>query len=296
MKNRLFLGLGAAFGLVLAVCGAIVPSTDSLSANVVARVNGKPILSQDLAFALARLHEDGATSSATHAEALNYLIDQELLVQRGVAIGLVESDHTVRKAIAMAMIDAIVAEVLAKEPSDKELRTFYGFHRAVFATPARLHLQHVFCGGSRNLVEARARAEQAREALTHGLSVAEVRERYGDADAIALPDELTPLVVIRRALGPTLSDAVLALQVGEVTLVPVAAVGYYVFRLVSRQDEQVQTYEAVKQEVRAEYFRRKRDEALQQYLNRWRRDAVIVLSPKVQRLDMIANSEHTTGP
>jgi hypothetical protein len=83
MKNSLFLILGAAFGLVLAVLGAFAPSTDSLSANVVARVNGKPISSQDLAFALARLHGDKATSSAERTEALNYLIDQELLVQRG---------------------------------------------------------------------------------------------------------------------------------------------------------------------------------------------------------------------
>jgi parvulin-like peptidyl-prolyl isomerase len=207
-----------------------------------------------------------------------------------------ESDHTVRKAIALTMIDAIVAEVLTQEPSEEELRTFYGLQRAVFSTPDRLHIQHIFCGGGVDLVKARTRAEQAREALAQGLSFPEARERYGDEDAITLPDELTPLVVIRRALGPTLSEAALALQVGEVALVPVEAVGYYVFRLVSRQYEQVQPYKMVKQEVRAEYFRRKRDEALQQYLDRWRRDAVIVLSPKVQRLDMIANTERTTGP
>jgi hypothetical protein len=44
--------------------------------------------------------------------------------------------------------------------------------------------------------------------------------------------------------------------------------------------EEVRPYPAVRQEVEAEYVRRKREEALQHYLDNLRRKATIVLSPQ----------------
>ncbi len=41
---------------------------------------------------------------------LDRLIDEELLVQRGLELGLASSDGAVRKAVAGAMIESIVAE------------------------------------------------------------------------------------------------------------------------------------------------------------------------------------------
>lgn len=291
MKNKAALSVGTLLGLVLTAAGALVPTAKDLPVGMVASVNGKSLSSQELAFALTRLHGGAVVSSEQRGEALNYLIDQELLVQRGVEIGLLESDHTIRKAVSMAMIDTIVAEVLAKEPSTEGLRQFYESHRAVFSTPTRLHVQHIFCDGSTEAVQARARAEQAREAITHGLGFSEARERYGDVDAIPLLDELTPLAVLRRVLGPTLSDTVLAMRVGEVSVVPSVTVGFYVFGLAERDDEHLQPFERVEQDVRAEYLHRQRDEALQQYLDRFQREAAIVLSPKASRLGIVAKVE-----
>ncbi len=111
------LGVGAAIGILLSVAGALVPATSDFSGHVIARVNEKGISSQDLAFALGRLSNGRPTTHEPRLQVLQHLIDQELLIQRGVEIGLLDSDRTVRKAISMSVIDAIVAAAVATEPS-----------------------------------------------------------------------------------------------------------------------------------------------------------------------------------
>src|SRR5262249_43593601 len=124
-RASMMLGVGVTVGLLLAAVGALMPTTSNFSGNIVAWVNGKAITSHDVELVLQRLNHDRAALPEERREALQRLIDQELLVQRGVEIGLLESDRTVRKALVMAMIDAIVADVLAKEPTEEELRAFY---------------------------------------------------------------------------------------------------------------------------------------------------------------------------
>ena len=279
---RIVLGMGAAVGILLAVAGALVPSTRDFSGTVAARVNGKAITLPDVEFALGRLSGDGqkTVTSKERSAALQWLIDQELLIQRGVEIGLLDSDLTVRKAIAGATIDTVVASVLAKEPTEGDLRAFYISHTAVFTVPTQVHVQHISCGGNGDLYRARDQAEQASAAIASGMSFPEARERYGDEDNVPLPDALLPLSVLRRLLGPTLTDAVLAMKVGDISPPLQSPAGYHILRLVELQPEQILPYETIKQEVKAEYFRRGRDEALQHYLDDLRRQATIVLSPQ----------------
>jgi parvulin-like peptidyl-prolyl isomerase len=291
MNNKVILAVGVVIGFMLAAFGALAPTLEDLPNDVVARVNGKAITAEELAFALERSGKAEAVTREQRLAVLRQLIDQELLVQRGVEIGLLEADHTVRKTIAMAMIDAVVAEVLAKEPAEKELQVFYQSHLAVFTLPPRAQAQQIFCSRDRDQASAYTRAERAREALVQGVSFQDVRAWYGDDDHAVLPEGLTSLPVLRRLLGPTLSDALLALKVGEISAVLSTGAGYFILQLADWQAEQVQPYEAVRQEVRTEYLRRKRDEALQHYLDRLRREATIVLSPKAPRLDMFTKVE-----
>jgi parvulin-like peptidyl-prolyl isomerase len=287
MKTSWLLGVGMVFGVVLAAVGALGPSFAPLSDGVVARVNGKAIAERELTLALARLGNTATSSPQQQREALNYLIDQELLVQRGVAMGLLQSDHTVRKAIAMTVIDNIVAGVLAKEPSEVDLRTFYDAHQAVFTMPARVWVQHIFCGTNGDFAAARVRAEQAAAALRAGTRFVEVRQRYGDEPPFSLPTALVPVAVVHRQLGPTLADAVLALHEEETSLPVPSATGYHIFRVIARDPEYIQTYKSVTTEVKAEFIRRQRDQALQQQLDRLRGQATILLSPKAPQLAIV---------
>jgi parvulin-like peptidyl-prolyl isomerase len=295
MKTSWLLGIGMVLSAVLAAVGAFRPHCTLPSDGVVARVNCKAITEQELSLALARLGNNTANSPQQRREVLNYMIDQELLVQRGVTIGLLQSDHTVRKAVAMTVIDNIVAGVLAKEPSAEELRTFYDSHQAVFTMPARIHVQHIFVADS-DPAESRVRAEQAAAVLRTGENFAEVLQRYGNEYPATLPAALVPVAVVQRQLGPTLAETVLALREGEVSLPIPSATGYHVFRVLAREREQVQPYDTVKAEVKAEFLHRQRDQELQQQLDRLRAQAIVVLSPKAPRLDIVATVEHGGEP
>ncbi len=295
-RVSMFLGAGVTVGILLAVAGALAPTGGDFSRNIVARVNGKAITVHDVELVLQRLNHSGSATPEERREALQRLIDQELLVQRGVEIGLLESDRTVRKALVMAMIDAIVADVVAQEPTEEELRAFYNSHAAVFTLPARVHVQQIYCSGSGDLARARTQAEQASAALARGDSFQEVRAQYSDVESIPLPTTLAPPQVLRRSLGPTLADAILLLQEGESSSPLQSSAGYHILHLIDRQPEQVQPYETVKQEVRAEYFHRKRDAALQAYLDRSRREAVMVLSPHAPRPDEGRQEESSERP
>jgi parvulin-like peptidyl-prolyl isomerase len=161
--------------------------------------------------------------------------------------------------------------------------------------PVRIHVQHIFVVDN-DSAEALVRAEQAAAALRRGENFAEVRQRYGDESLISLPEALVPVAVVQRQLGPTLADAVLALYEGEVSLPVPSATGYHVFRVLAREPEQVQPYDTVKAEVKAEFLHRQRDQELQQQLDRLRAQATIVLSPKAPRLDIVATVEHGGEP
>lgn len=291
-RASLLLGVGVTVGIFLAAAGALMPTAGDFSGDIIARVNGKAITRHDVALARQRLDRGATATPEERRAALRFLIDQELLIQRGIAIGLLESDRTVRKALVMAMIDAIVADVVAKEPTEEELRAFYDSHVAVFTLPARVYVQHIYCAGNGDLASARTQAEQAAAALARGLSFQEAHERYGDVESAPLPNAPVPPQVLRRSLGPTLTDAALLLGVGEISSPLQSSTGYHILRLVERQPEQAQPYSVVRQEVRAEYFHRKRDAALQAYLDRSRREAIIVMSPHAPRLEEAAPEEY----
>lgn len=268
------LGLGAALGLGLAVAGAFAVPSAGLSDHVVARVNGTDISRRQL----DRTADPQVTPQAQRRQALELLIDQELLIQRGVSLGLVGSDRTVRKALAMAMIDRTVAQVLAHEPDEDVLRAFYATHSAVFSLPARLRVQQI-------TFPAADRAQTAAAALRDGMSFAEARRRFGQPAGGPLPDSLLPAHVLHRYLGPSLTRVALSLTAGQVSAPLASPLGYHILRVAERQAERVRPYPEVRAQVRAEYYRRERDRALERVLDRLRRRATLVLAADAPQPD-----------
>ena len=266
------LGLGAALGLGLAVAGAFAVPAADLADHVVARVNGTDITRRQL----DRTADPQATPQAQRRQALELLIDQELLIQRGVSLGLVASDRTVRKALAMAMIDRTVAQVLAHEPGEDVLRTFYASHPAVFSLPARLRVQQL-------TFPAAERARTAAAALRDGMSFAEASRRFGQPAGVPLPDSLLPAHVLHRYLGPSLTRVALGMKAGQVSAPLASPLGYHILRVAERQAERLRPYPEVRAQVRAEYRRRERDRALERVLDRLRRRATLVLSADAPR-------------
>ena len=70
---------------------------------------------------------------------------------------------------------------------------------------------------SRDPDSAMRRAREAAAAIAGGLSFEAAAARFGDPPGLPLPDALLPEAALRRQLGPTLSEAALALAPGGVS-------------------------------------------------------------------------------
>ena len=110
---RWLLLAAALLGLLVALGSSNMRDRNQLSeAGAIARVNDRHIDRTEYASAYQALLAD-KTKAPTEADkrlVLDRLIEEELLVQRGLEIGLLEGDAQVRKAVAMAVIEFVLAQ------------------------------------------------------------------------------------------------------------------------------------------------------------------------------------------
>jgi hypothetical protein len=284
VRVRLLLGLGAALGLAFATGDLLsVEREPSLPSGSVASVNGTPIREEDYARALGAFASDrrSPVEDSDRAHVLDRLIDEELLVQRGLDLGLARRDRRVRADIVAAMLDAITSEAKTTEPEDAEVAAFYEAERDYFARPGRVHARRIVVQASstRPDTEARQRALTAAKRLRAGEDFMNVRRELGDPEIAALPDTALPAVKLREYVGPTATRALLAAAPGEVSEPIRSAGGYQVLMLVDRTDPEVPPLEEIASEVKAELRRRSADRALRSYLEELRRSSDIQRNP-----------------
>ena len=284
-RGTVLLALGAALGVLAAAAsllGAGVPGR-RLPAGTVARVNGTLIRAEDYARsvdALARDRRDGITAE-DRQRVLDRMIDEELLVERGMELGLVRQDPRVRRDLTAAVIDAVVTGHDDRTPSDAELAAFYDRERDFFARPGRLRVRQVWCraGSGSDDAGAEARARTAAARLRAGEDIAAVRDALGDAELAPPPDVLLPPAKLLDYLGPTALRTALALEPGAVSDPVRSATGFHVLQVVEREGAWVPAREEIADDLLAEYRRRAGEGSLRTYLDGLRARAEIEVAP-----------------
>jgi parvulin-like peptidyl-prolyl isomerase len=277
------LAFGATVGLVAAAIGLLAQTrdADALPEGAVAAVNGAAVRRADYERAVAALASDrrDELDDADKRHVLDRLVDEELLVQRALELGLARSDRRVRGDLVAAVIEAVTADAGQREAGDAELRAFFDANRDYFARPGRLHVEQVFVRSSGDAdADALARARDAAARLREGAPVAEVQESAGDAPVAILPNAPLPAAKLREYLGPAAVEAVATLAPGGVAEPVRSAGGYQVLRLVARESNRAPELAEVEAEVRAEWRRRAGDEALRAYLDEVRARAAIAVT------------------
>src|SRR5690606_22347167 len=126
-------------------------------------------------------------------DVLERLIEEELLVQHGVDLGLAETDFAARRALVQSVLALAVAERSGAEPSEEELRRFYRENAGFFAPAPRFSASVVFLGGASDS----ARIDRVRAALADGGDAAQL----GDPMAVQIPRGALPETEWRRLIG-----------------------------------------------------------------------------------------------
>jgi PPIC-type PPIASE domain len=278
---------GAAAGIALAaiglVRGARLPGA-GLAPDAIASVNGVAIRTEAFERLLAALASDkrSPVTAADRARVLERLVQEELLVQRGATIGLVESDPGVRKTLVQAVIDSVVAEAESQEPDPETLRGFYEAHRDYFGAGPRLRVERLtFHPGERG--DPGRRAAEARASLAAGEGPESVRARLADDPVLPVPDVLLPAAKLREYLGADAVAALLAASDGAWSEPLETSEGVELVRVAARRGAAPPPLEAVKEQVAAEWRREQGDQALRDYLATLWAEGDVVLAPDAPR-------------
>jgi hypothetical protein len=280
-RLRWLLGLGAALGLGLAVAAAVgSPSPPLDGIDAVAWVGDVPITRDRFArAAAAALEGKRVVRPEDRARVLERLVDEELLRQRGVELGLVTRDAAVRKAIVASVLEAIRGESAAQAPSDEAtLRGFFEQHPERFRVPAQVRAHRLFVAAA--TAQARAEAEaRVAAAMADGVTFEAARAAFGSPVLSPLPSVLLPARALMNYLGGPLSEAALRLGVGEVSPAVHAGDGVNWVKVLAREGGALPPFEAVREQVRQAMARARDELHLRQVLTRLRRQTTVTFTP-----------------
>ncbi|HYD72069.1 MAG TPA: peptidylprolyl isomerase [Candidatus Binatia bacterium] len=260
--------IAGAVGILAALAGAVGAPTWEFAHQPAAVVNGVPIPREALARAVLALENDSRNPVTEEREAavLERLIEEELLVQHGVDLGLAETDFAARRALVQSVLTLAVAERSGAEPQEAELRRFYRENAGFFAPAPRFSASVVFLSAA-----SPANAEEVRSALADGADA----DGLGDPMAIEMPRAALPESEWQRLIGVDAARAAAALEPGQVSApIPVSG-GVIVVRVNGFAAAPAPAYEEVAAEVRAEWDRRADEAAARDYLERLKRRARI---------------------
>lgn len=255
-----WLALGAIAGLIMAGYGFLRQTEvrDDLPNSAVARVNDALISRDNYERALARLATESAEAPAMENRAwlLERLIDEELLVQRGLELGMAQSDGEVRNAIANSLIASVTAEADAASPGDAELEQHLADNADRFSFVAKIAVE----GWQTD-------DEVVAQNFVNGLRGSGKAEMNTAIRAIPdLPAALMPIEILRDYLGPGIAAATAEMPVGS-SAVFARRGRWLVVRITRKESAVVTDLSSIRNRVLIDYRRSLADETLQNYLD-----------------------------
>ena len=261
--------IGALAGLLLALVESLglaaLWSDADAQAGVAVRVNDGQILQVELDRALEALARDkrNPVKEVDRQRVLDTLISEELLVQRAQAIGLVDSDRAVRKALVDSMMQYLLAQADIVEPDDDTLQAYYRDQPALAQPAARIRLRHA-------QIPAKL-ADQAANQLSNGVEFSTV---FADTES-PVPDEALPLPALDNYLPAGLIRELAQLQSGDVAGPFVLHGQAHFVWIQTLERPRRPSFAAVRDLVRHQWLRDQRELATRRYVQSLREAAEI---------------------
>ena len=217
--KKSFVFVGILLGLVLIFIGIFNPDKkQKLSDDVVALVDNHPILKSDLDLALKALsmNKDNQITSEQIQLVKDRLIDEQLLLQRGIDLDLHQTSNPIRKLIVNSMIDNILSENNDFLIDDKNLKKFYNDNISFFLPSKELRLKLIFLK-FRSQEEDEKRLDTIRERLINGDDFDIVSKEEGDTYLPKIPDTFLPERKLKDYIDPNLVKNAFNLKDGQIT-------------------------------------------------------------------------------
>ncbi len=238
-RSLIIYALGATLGLGLAgfaLFTAKGTAVKSFPPEVAALVNGRQILRSD--FRTQTAIEAGVpweqTTPAQRIKTLNEMLDEELLVQRGLEVDLAATDPDVRAAMVAGVNLQVDADVIAEQPTPAQLMAYYQAHIDKYSSDGVMRIRDLVMPSGEKPDEAMAKAAEASAALSKGADPEAIAAKYGlkDSDRIDREDNFD--FAVKAKLGPDVYKAAAALQPGQASVPVKQPDGIHVVLMVKR--------------------------------------------------------------
>jgi len=281
--------LAALIGAALAGFGMLhaAPDLTIVPPGYAALVNNKGILLSDFQAQTAALTGKpfAQTTRAERDKTLRDMIDEELLVQRGMALDLPETTTEVRDVITAAVNAQIDAGARGQPPTDTQLEEFYQAHRAAYSTPGSMTLRDLVLhvGGYQDIDQSTAQAEtDAAEAiyqLRSGAAVDQVMQHFGLVDSGRADSGEALDFAAKLHLGAKLYQVAETLTDGQISDPVPDSDGVHVLVMERRNPPRLADFGSVRAKVYSDYMDAAAKRAQEAGLKLLRRDAQILLAP-----------------
>jgi hypothetical protein len=281
---------GIVVGLAVACFGLFRPAPRPLTAvppGYVALVNQEGILTSD--FISQTESETGEefsdTTPADRRRVLREMIDEELLVQRGLVLDLPETTIEVRDTMAAAVNAQVVAPLLAIAPTDAELHAFYDTHRSKYTTGGTMMVHDLvlhfgrYQDADQSLPQAEEDAAEAVYQLRSGASIDYVKEHFGFVDSGRVDNTEELDFAAKIHLGAKLYQVAETLGTGEISDPIVDTDGVHVLVMDQRREPSIAEFSVARTQVYSDYRQAEFQRATQENLQILRSEAQILLAP-----------------
>lgn len=218
-RSLILFAAGAIVGLVIAGIGLFTAAGTRVSgvpAEDVALINGRHILRSDF---IAQTQVETTlpfdqTTKEQRLKVLNEMVDEELLVQRGLETDLAASDPDVRAAEVAGVQLQVDADVLAEQPSDEQLQAYFTAHKDKYSAEGIMALRDLIFRPDEALSpeQAAAKAKEAADAFRKGRDSDDVAATFGLKDSGKLERGDLFDFAVKIKLSPALYAAAEALS------------------------------------------------------------------------------------
>ena len=224
---------------------------------------------------------------------LERMIEEELLVQRGIELSLHKNDIEVRKTIIQQVI-AFIIQVEDAQPDEEELINYFQKNINKYKPTELIHVNSIFVesnnegsillGSEYDFKSQKDLFDKIYSQLSFK-SFSEVKNEFNQPQIVELPNKTISLKDCRLYLNNKVCNEIILLENEEISQPIFYQNGYFIFQMIEKKRAEIDGnfFEKVRDKVLFDYLNQKDDQKLIDYIKYLKNNADIKkysLNPK----------------
>ena len=216
---------------------------------------------------------------------LEKMIEEELLVQRGVELSLHKNDIEVRKTIIQQVI-AFIIQVEDSQPNEEELIKYFQKNINKYAPTELIHVDSIFIesknedsillGSEYDFKSQKDLFDKIYNQLTLK-SFSEVKNDFNQPQIAELPNRIINLKDCRLYINNKVCSEIILLENQEISQPIFYQNGYFIFKMIEKKQAEISDglFEKVRDNVLFDYINQEDDQKLKDYIKYLKNNADI---------------------